>query len=277
MLAVATGMGTDGDPAGGPGAGDDASGSDAAFDAALVADDVRFGGRDAALLSAVDESGSLNRAADRLGRSFAHAQRRVVALEEAFGPLVERRRGGRGGGGSELTPTGRDLLARFERLRREYAGVARADQTVLRGRVVDRDGELATVETGAGPVRALVPGDATDVEVWMRSDAVTVAAPADAPAPEGTSARNRFPGTVVGVERGAAIAKVAVDAGAGTPLSALVTLDSVEKLGLAPGEDVVVSWKATATRARDVDAGREGEADVGRDENGEQDDTDRHT
>lgn len=222
----------------------------AAFDAALVADGVRFEARDAALLRAVDESGSLNSAADGLGRSFAHAQRRVVELEDAFGPLVERRRGGPGGGGSELTPTARDLLARFDRLRREFAGVARADQTVLDGRVTGRDGELATVETAAGPVRALVPEDATDVEVWMRSDAVTVASPADAPAPEGTSARNRFSGTVVGVDRGAAIAEVAVDVGAETPLAALLTLDSVATLGLAPGEPVVVSWKATATRGR---------------------------
>lgn len=247
-------MGDDGDRSAGEGE-DERDG--AAFDAALVAGDVRFEARDAALLSAIDETGSLNRATDRLGRSFAHAQRRVVALEDAFGPLVERRRGGRGGGGSELTPTARDLLARFDRVRREFAGAARADQTVLEGRVTDRDGELATVATAAGPVRALVPEDATDVEVWVRSDAVTVASPADAPAPEGTSARNRFPGTVVGVDPGATIAEVSVDVGAERPVLALLTLDSVEKLGLSPGERVVVSWKATATRgrARDSEAG----------------------
>jgi molybdate transport system regulatory protein len=69
----------------------------------------------------------------------------VVALEEAIGPLVERTRGGANGGGSSLTPTARELLARFDRLVAAYEGVARVDETVLGGAVIDRDGELATV------------------------------------------------------------------------------------------------------------------------------------
>ncbi|WP_440007166.1 TOBE domain-containing protein [Halomicrococcus sp. SG-WS-1] len=226
---------------------------DAGFDAHLRADGVAFDADDAALLSAVAESGSLNRAAESLGRSYSRAHARLTDLEDAFGPLVERQRGGSGGGGSELTDRAEELLARFDRLRAEFTGTAEVEETVLTGRVVGREGELATVETPAGRVRALA-GDAAvpeadAVQVSVRADAVTLHDPADAPATDATSARNRFAGEVASVERGEAVARVVVDVDADAPLAALVTMDSVEKLALRPGVGVVASFKATATRA----------------------------
>jgi molybdate transport system regulatory protein len=214
--------------------------------------DVVFDARDATLLRAVDDHGSLNAAATALERSFAHAQRRVVELEEAFGSLVERRRGGAGGGGSELTERARDLLARFDRLGAEFAGVADAVLSVFPGEVVEGRGELATVETVAGTVLTLVPQDVTPetaVEVSVRADAVTVELPEEAPAPDATSARNRFEGRVAEVVRGESIGRVSVDVGTETPLWALVTTDSLDRMALAVGDAVVVSFKATATRA----------------------------
>ena len=35
---------------------------------------------------------------------------------------------------------------------------------------------------------------------------------------------------------------------AGQPLAAEITTESAERLGLAPGTEVVATWKATATR-----------------------------
>ncbi|WP_435184335.1 TOBE domain-containing protein [Halobellus sp. EA9] len=222
------------------------------FDAYIRNDGVTLDARDAALLRAIDREGSLNHAAEVLGRSYAHAQRRVVELEEAFGSLVERRRGGSGGGGSELTETAKDLLTAFERTQRSFEGVADIAETVLTGEITARDGELVTVDTDAGPVRALVPEGEGRVQLSIRADAVTLTDPADTPVPEHTSARNRFSGTVTGVESGERIARIAVDIGTGEPLLALVTQDSREKLGLAPGSDVVISFKATATRGISV-------------------------
>lgn len=221
----------------------------AGFEARIGCGDTDFEGRDAALLRAVDEHGSLNAAAEALGRSFAHAQRRIVVLEAAFGELVVRRRGGLGGGGSELTDTARDLLARFDRLRVEFSGVAAAPQTVLAGRVVERDGELATVETDIGTVRALAPPNAARVEVTVRADAVTLHAPADVPSAAATSARNRCTGAVAVVEPGETVATVELDVAGAARLSALVTIASVDRLALEPGAAVVATFKATATRA----------------------------
>ena len=222
------------------------------FDAYIRSDGVTLDADDVDLLRAIGRAGSLNNAAESLGRSYAHAQRRIVELEEAFGPLTERHRGGSGGGGSELTRTATDLLAAFERTRTGFEGVADIAETVLAGKVIDTDGELVTVETDAGPVYALAPGAEGMVQLSVRADAVTLTAPDDTPVPEHTSARNRFAGTVRRIESGERIVRVAVDIGADEPLLALVTEDSREKLGLEPARDVVASFKATATRGTAV-------------------------
>ncbi|WP_435333984.1 TOBE domain-containing protein [Haloarchaeobius sp. TZWWS8] len=230
------------------------------FEAGLRAGDVTFDTADAELLRAIDETGSLNRAADRLGRSYARALDRLQSLEDGFGSLVERRRGGAGGGGSELTSLARDLLGRFDRLRTAFAGVATVEETVLDGRVVSRDGELGTVETSVGAVRALVPSDpsVTDVQVSIRADSITLHAPDDAPDAGGTSARNRFTGTVLAVEAGESVATASVDVGGETALSALVTTDSVARMGLEDGRPVVATTKATTTRAVQAPSERDG-------------------
>ncbi len=222
---------------------------DAAFDARLQTDDVSFTERDAVLLRRLDETGSLNQAAKELGRSFSRAHQRVKALEEEFGPLVDRQRGGEGGGGSALTDRARQLLARFDRLRVGYRSIAETTETVLNGTVDSRSGELGTVLTDAGTVRALVPPNSEDVQVSVRADAVTLHEPGDSPSSGATSARNRFVGAVLNLERGDAISRVRIDIGAEEPLFALVTDDSRERLSLDPGTDIIASFKATATRA----------------------------
>lgn len=226
---------------------------DAGFEARLQADGVSFEAADAALLCAIDEHRSLNAAADALGRSFSRAHARITVLEDEFGELVERQRGGVGGGGSELTDDAHALLARFDRLRTAYAGTATVEETVLRGRVVDRDGELATVETAAGTVRALAPEATERVQVTLRADAVTLHAPGDIPETGEMSARNRFRGTVADLDRGETIVRVGVDIGAAEPLAVLVTHDALGALDLATGDSIVTSFKATATRATAVE------------------------
>lgn len=229
------------------------------FDIYLRSEGVKFTGRDVALLQAIDEHGSINRAADELGRSYSRAQQRIVELEGAFGDLVERTRGGEHGGGSRLTAQARSLATRYERLMVEFGGLAETAETVLPGQVVDRDGRLATVETAAGRVRGLVPVGDTDTRLVIRADAVTLQSPADSPGPDTTSARNRLEGTVVAVDPGPGVQQVAVDVGAAIDLKAIVTASSMEQLELEAGTPVVASFKATATRGIPADDG--GDAD----------------
>jgi molybdate transport system regulatory protein len=226
--------------------------------ASLRAGSVTVEEEDVALLRAVDSEGSLNAAAEALGRSYSRAHKRLAELEAELGALVERERGGTGGGGSALTDDARDLLARFARVRAVLRGAASADEVVLAGDVRATDGELVTVETGVGTVRALAAGSAVAtgqrVDVTVTADAVTLHDPTASPAAGETSARNRLRGTVRKVSERDAVATVRVDVGTASPLSVLVTTASVERLGLQPGRDVRATFKATAARATPVES-----------------------
>ena len=217
--------------------------------AVVARDDVEFDARDARLLRAVGQAGSVAGASSALERSRARDLARIETLEAAFGELVERRRGGSGGGGSRLTPAAVDLLERFERLSVAVAATARVPETVLRGPVASVDGELAVVSTPVGEVCGLHQGvDAgDDVQVRVGADAVTVLLPGADPAAGGSSARNRLRGTTVDVDRGGTVATVGVDVD-GTVFRALLTDDSAARLELQKGREAAISWKATATR-----------------------------
>lgn len=215
----------------------------------LAIDGAQVDERDVQALRGIDEHGSIHKAAAELGRSYSRMQQRITRLEETLGPLVSRTRGGEGGGGSTLTADAHDLLAQFDRLKAEFSGLARAEESVFAGTVVERDGLLGTIETAAGTVRGIVPADADHVQVSIRSDVVGLTTPDDAPQPTSTSVRNQFEGTVTNVESRAGLGDVTVDVGADSPLRTLLTETSLETLDLAVGDRVVASFKATATRA----------------------------
>jgi molybdate transport system regulatory protein len=58
------------------------------------------------------------------------------------------------------------------------------------------------------------------------------------------SARNQLRGTVISINRGEAIANIALDV-AGQRLVASITIDAVEELGLAEGSEITAVIKAT--------------------------------
>ena len=219
------------------------------FEVKLQAEGLTFDESDAVLLRAIDDTGSLNGAAETLGRSYSRAHKRLASLEEAFGVLVTSKRGGAGGGGSTLTNQARHLLVRFERLRTEFSGISAVAETVLKGTVVEYSGELATIETDVGCLRALTPPDVSAVYVTIRADAVTLHDPDEIPATTEMSARNRIAGTVVGLTDGESIQRVTLDIGRGHQLTVLITSESSKQLDVRRGRTVIASFKTTATRA----------------------------
>lgn len=81
-------------------------------DAGVLLSEWRIG-----LLEAIATTGSLARAAERVGVPYRTAWERIREIEGALGvDLVEAGSGGREGGSSRLTPDGRDLVARFRAL-----------------------------------------------------------------------------------------------------------------------------------------------------------------
>ncbi len=69
------------------------------------------------LLEAIDTHGSINRAAQEVDISFRKAWGYIKAMEDRMGvKLIERRTGGKNGGGAMLTDEARDLLKKYEAL-----------------------------------------------------------------------------------------------------------------------------------------------------------------
>lgn len=68
------------------------------------------------LLQAIEATGSIRSAADRLKVPYRRAWEKVQEMESRGGRrLVETEVGGEGGGGARLTDEARDLVARFQR------------------------------------------------------------------------------------------------------------------------------------------------------------------
>ena len=98
----------------------------------------------------------------------------------------------------------------------------------------DRDGKLATVRDARN--RRLVP--AAEIERLSQR-------PRRRPTGGSLSARNRFPGVVRSVEADGVMAIVEIEAGP-FRVSAAVTRDAIEELGLAEGVKAIATVKATS-------------------------------
>ncbi|MBW2146209.1 MAG: LysR family transcriptional regulator [Deltaproteobacteria bacterium] len=69
----------------------------------------------ASLLEAIQETGSLQKAADRMGMSYRHAWGIIQKMEHRSRKKLVITKQGRNGGGSVLTPEARDWLLRFNK------------------------------------------------------------------------------------------------------------------------------------------------------------------
>lgn len=75
-------------------------------------DDVALGPGKAALLEAIQETGSISAAGRRLGMSYRKAWLLVDQMNACFAqPVVVSAKGGAKGGGAVVTPFGQDVLA----------------------------------------------------------------------------------------------------------------------------------------------------------------------
>jgi molybdate transport system regulatory protein len=69
-----------------------------------------------ALLQAIDETGSISAAAERMGIPYRRAWDKVHECEERLGvKLLVTQTGGTGGGGARLTPEGVEYVKRFQK------------------------------------------------------------------------------------------------------------------------------------------------------------------
>lgn len=162
---------------------------------------------------------------------------------------------GQNGGLGDLSPrTGQRIVQQY--LAREIRMKTSA-RNLFMGQVtrIAQDGLLAEVElaTLSGlRIVAMITQESLDnlriaeggvATASVKAPWVVLAAP-EQDAPVRSSARNQFAGKVARVNAGKLAAEVLVDLYEGSKVCALVTEGSVEQLGLGPGSDVVVMFKA---------------------------------
>jgi molybdate transport system regulatory protein len=236
-----------------------------------------------ALLAAIRETGSINAAAKAVGMSYKAAWDAVDAMNQLAGEaLVVRTTGGRGGGGTRVTPRAERLIASFAVIQAEHrrflqrmsAGMAdfAADWSTLRRismRTSARNqlfGRVALITRGSvnDELTIALPGGEMIVAVLTHASVETlnlepgseafalikaswIMLLADPPAGGARlSARNQLAGTVAGIQRGAVNTEVAITLPGGTPLTAIITNESVARLGLAIGGAVAAVFKASS-------------------------------
>jgi molybdate transport system regulatory protein len=166
------------------------------------------------LLEAIDEHGSISQAAKVVPISYKAAWDAVDAMNNlAPEPVVLRSAGGRRGGGTELTAFGRRLIAFYRALDQEYqAALENLSSKLERNGVPDVAGFRSTIR-----------------RMSMK-----------------TSARNQFAGPISQIKEGAVDAEVTLQLDPELELTAIVTRESAENLGLAEGRDVLAFVKASS-------------------------------
>jgi molybdate transport system regulatory protein len=89
-------------------------------------DDIAMGPGKADLLDAIAEHGSISAAGRALGMSYRRCWMLVEVMNRSWvEPLVETSMGGSGGGGAELSETGRRVLTHYRALQTLVAGTGR--------------------------------------------------------------------------------------------------------------------------------------------------------
>lgn len=177
-----------------------------------------LGGKDRiALLAAIAEHGSITAAAKAVGLSYKAAWDAVDAMNNSAGePLVVRAAGGKGGGGTMLTPRGEGLVRTYRALEAEHRAFV---------------AQLSRVSEQLDASAA----DALQHDIHLIRRLMIK-----------TSARNRLFGTVTQVRTGAVNDEVTLALAGGQQVVATVTHESVETLGLAPGTEAFALIKASS-------------------------------
>jgi molybdate transport system regulatory protein len=173
---------------------------------------VFLGGTRIRLLEAIERHGSISQAAKSVPLSYKAAWDAVEDMNNLGDePLVERSVGGAHGGGTILTDYGRRMVAFYRAMEQNY-------QELL---------ERSALSLGDGATR-----DIHQFRSLMRRMAMK------------TSARNQFVGPVSALRDGAVNVEVCLRLDPHNELTALITRESADRLGLRIGDEVHAFVKA---------------------------------
>ncbi|MEW5833097.1 MAG: TOBE domain-containing protein [Campylobacterota bacterium] len=160
------------------------------------------------LLERIDKTGSINAAAKEMKMSYKAAWERINGMNAlADQPLIERLTGGRGGGGTKLTPYARELIATFHRFNE------------LHRQFIDRFSEA-----GDDPERL--------ARILSRTFLTT-------------SARNQLPATLLSIEERGLNGILTLSLNGSHKIQSVITLKSIRSMGLTIGCDLYAIIKSS--------------------------------
>ena len=237
-----------------------------------------------ALLAAIGETGSITSAAKAVGVSYKGAWDAIDTMNNLAGePLVVRLTGGKGGGGTTLTPRAVKLIETFRAVEREHRRFLERAGAAIEGFATDWDligrigvktsarnqfyGTVLSITRGSvnDEVSLALPGGQAIVAVLthestealglvegaaafalIKASWVVLLVEDERGAPLKLSARNQLRGTVQRVKRGAVSAEVSLALNGGAVVTAVVTNESVDTLGLVEGKAAIAAFKASS-------------------------------
>ncbi|MBN2870363.1 MAG: TOBE domain-containing protein [Campylobacterales bacterium] len=160
------------------------------------------------LLERIDATGSINAAAKEMKMSYKAAWERINGMNAlADHPLIERTTGGKGGGGTKLTPYAHELISTFHRLNE------------LHRQFIDRFSEA-----GDDPERL--------ARILSRTFLTT-------------SARNQLPAVLKEIHLSGLHATLTLALQGGDTLRSTITAKSVDNMGLSAGCDAYAIIKSS--------------------------------
>lgn len=160
------------------------------------------------LLRKIEQTGSINSAAKAIGLSYKSAWQKLEQLNNIVPyPLLHKQTGGSGGGGTKLTDEGRRLLTHIQLLEREFSQFM----------------ELF----------ANHPEEALNTLKTLRRLDMKI------------SARNIWVGQVISIEKGVVNSVVNIQLKGGDRITSVITDNSVVRLELGPGKEVMAIVKAS--------------------------------
>lgn len=244
-------------------------------------DDAQISDIRISLLEKIGESGSITQAAKAVGISYKTAWDAVDAMRNLSGEaLVESLSGGKGGGGSRLTEAGEKLVRTYRLIQQEHErflasvseGMEDFDnfyQLVRRlsmkssarnqffGRIVriqsgPISSEVDVALNGEDKIVAVITHESQEnlglkvgSEVWALVKASWVILTTE-DSDMKISVRNRLRGTVSRITRGQVNSDVVLMLAGGNTVSAIVTNDSIEQMGLDVGVPACALFKASS-------------------------------
>lgn len=233
------------------------------------------------LLQAVAETGSINKAAKAIGFSYKATWERIETINNLSStPLITRKTGGSGGGGTILTKDGEAFLERASLFRSELQKLvsffhdtpkeAYAMLRTLRGmemKISARNvwlGNVTKIEKGTvnsvvtlslkgkdtivstitdNSVQRLGLEPGKEIYAIVKAPSVMLSCDVD---PKKISARNVLQGTVNRIEAGAVNDEVTIDIAGSNTVTSILTSESVRSLGLEAGTKVSAIIKASS-------------------------------